>query len=134
MSPSWVSWLSSPAVLGSLAVCSVVAVLASVLLVPRYLAGLPEDYLVSAEHHAPSQRPFWFRVGKNLLGAVLVGLGVLMLALPGQGLVTLLVGVMCLDFPGKQRLLQRLLGQKKALALINRLRQRLDRVPLRAPD
>ncbi len=55
-----------------------------------------------------------------------------MLVLPGQGIITLLVGLMLLEFPGKQRLLQRVLGQRQVLRAVNRLRQRAGRGPLAA--
>ena len=38
---------------------------------------------------------------KNLLGATLVLAGLLMLFLPGQGVITLLAGLMIMNYPGK---------------------------------
>lgn len=123
------SWLSNPVLLGGLAAFSIVAVLASIVLVPRYLAQLPRDFL-SAE--APPRHPSLVRyVARNALGVVLVVLGALMLVLPGQGLLTLLVGLLLLDFPGKQRLVRRVLGRPKVLALVNRLRGHRNAPPLR---
>ena len=43
------------------------------------------------------------RIGKNFVGALLVGVGLLMLLTPGQGVLTILLGVMLLDLPGKRR-------------------------------
>jgi len=115
------SWLSRPVVDVCLVVFSVVAVMASVVLVPRFLAKLPADYLRSKSVPSPSMP---LRVLRNLLGVLLVLLGVAMLLLPGQGLLTLLVGVLLVDFPGKHRLVVRLLSRPKALALVNKLRAR----------
>src|SRR4051812_44442876 len=123
------SWLSLPVVDVCLVVFSVVAVVASVVLVPRFLAKLPPDYLRSES--APSlSMPL--RIVRNLLGIVLVLLGLAMLRLPGQGLLTLLVGVLLVDFPGKHRLVVRLLSRPKVLALVNRLRGHRGSPPLSA--
>jgi Na+/H+ antiporter NhaD/arsenite permease-like protein len=122
------SWLETPAVDWGLAAFSILAVVASVLLVPRFLARLPADYLKGSGQNASGSMPL--RVLKNLLGVVLVLLGVAMLLLPGQGLLTLLVGLLLVDFPGKHRVVVKLLSRPKVLALVNRLRARRHSPPL----
>jgi hypothetical protein len=122
-------WLENPYVDGGLLLFSVAAVLASVLLVPRFLARLPRDYLRQpAQQHAPMA----LRVLRNLFGALLVVLGVAMLVLPGQGLLTLLVGLMLVDFPGKHALIVKLLSRPKVLGVVNKLRARHHAEPLLA--
>jgi len=71
-------------------------------------------------------------VGKNLLGLVLVALGVVLSVpgVPGQGLLTILIGIILLDFPGKRALVQRLVGRPAVLGAINRLRARFRRPPM----
>lgn len=121
------SWLSHPALLWGLGCFSVLAVAASILLVPRYLASLPPDYLHgSRREHASLPR----RVLRNALGVVLVALGIAMLLLPGQGVLTLLVGLLLVDFPGKQKLIRRILGRPKILRIVNKLRARRNAPPL----
>ena len=120
---------------------SCVAVVASVAISLGALAvvllRLPADYFRGA--HSPrfwSQRHpalRWLGIaGKNLLGLVLVLLGMVLSlpAVPGQGLLTILLGVMLLDFPGKRRLEQKLVSQPKVLRAINWLRTRYGRPPL----
>ena len=70
--------------------------------------------------------------GKNLLGVVLVVLGVVMSipGVPGQGILTILLGVMLLDFPGKQRLEQRLVSRPQVLNTINKLRHKFGKPKL----
>lgn len=122
-------WLSSSTVQWALAGFSLVAVAASVVLVPRFLARLPRDYLRRPERdHSHVLR----RVLKNVLGVVLVLLGVAMLLLPGQGLLTLAVGLILVDFPGKHRLVVKLLARPKVLAIVNKLRARHQAGPLEA--
>jgi hypothetical protein len=125
------SWLSRPALLWGLGGFSIVAVAATVVLVPRYVAGLPPDFLQAGSR---AQRgSVALRVLRNLLGVVLALLGVAMLLLPGQGLITLLVGLLLVDFPGKQKLIQRVLGRPRILAAVNKLRSRHGAPPLKAP-
>jgi len=124
-------WLRNPLLDWGLAAFSIVAVLASVLLVPRFLATLPVDYL-SASARTSEPGSMLVRVLRNLLGVVLVLLGVAMLVLPGQGLLTLLVGLLLLDFPGKHQLVVRLLSRRKILSVVNKLRQRRGSPPLTA--
>lgn len=66
---------------------------------------------------------------KNLLGVVLVVLGILMSipGVPGQGILTILLGIMLLDFPGKRDLEHRLVSRPQVLKAINRLRHRFGR-------
>lgn len=120
-------WLDHPALLWGLGCFSVLAVIFSLLFVPRYLASLPPDFLANGEE--PHGSVVW-RILRNSLGVVLVVLGLLMLALPGQGLLTLAVGVLLVDFPGKHKLVQRLLGRPKILDVVNKLRARHGSPPL----
>ena len=122
------SWLSHPAVAFSLGIFSILAVLASVVLVPRFLARLPPDYLQASK---PAESPsVLLRVLRNLFGVVLILLGIAMLVLPGQGLLTLLVGVLLVDFPGKQQLVRRILSRPKVLSVVNKLRGHRGAAPL----
>ena len=69
---------------------------------------------------------------KNVLGLLLVALGILMSipGVPGQGILTILLGIMLLNFPGKRRLEQKLLSRPGVLKTINRLRLKFDKPPL----
>lgn len=44
------------------------------------------------------------KIGRNLLGGVLILAGVVMLFTPGQGILTILLGFAIMDFPGKERI------------------------------
>lgn len=69
---------------------------------------------------------------KNLLGVLLVVLGILLSlpGIPGQGILTILIGVILLDFPGKRRMERYLVSRPRVLRTINRLRARYGRPPL----
>jgi hypothetical protein len=101
------------------------------------LVKLPASYFQSSHNHEfladkkPAVR--WAGlIGKNLLGAVLVLLGIVMSVpgVPGQGILTILLGVILLDIPGKRRLEQKILSQPKVLEKINGLRRKFSKPPL----
>lgn len=71
-------------------------------------------------------------VAKNLLGVFLVALGIVMSlpGVPGQGILTILLGIMLLDFPGKRRLEQRLISRPSVLRAVNKLRSRFGKPEL----
>ena len=72
---------------------------------------------------------------KNAVGAVFVFAGFLMLFLPGQGVLTMLIGISMLDFPGKRKIEAKLIGQPTVLSVINALRRKRGKSPLiLAPD
>ena len=119
-------WSLSQGWVVALSVVSVVTFVACLLALPRLFASLPEDYFTSDRRPKRSLK-------RNLLGVVLLAVGVAMLVLPGQGVLTILAGVMLLDFRGKAELERRILGRPRVLQTINRIRARRGRPPLQAP-
>jgi len=71
-------------------------------------------------------------IGKNVLGFLLVALGIVLSipGVPGQGLLTILLGIMLLDFPGKSTLERKLLHRPEIVKAINRLRARFHKPSL----
>ena len=71
-------------------------------------------------------------LAKNLLGIVLVALGIVMSipGVPGQGILTILLGIMLLDFPGRQKLERNIVSQPRVLKNINKLRHRFGKPDL----
>ncbi len=133
-------WLQAhEATLGRLGLISVFMMAATLIAVPVIIIYLPPRYLKEEDGgekaaHIPSPWRVPYLVVKNVLGAILAIAGVAMLVLPGQGLVTLAIGLGLMNFPGKRRLIHRLIGRPKMLETINRLRKRAHRPPLEAPE
>jgi hypothetical protein len=97
----------------------------------------PADRFKGEEEARPSVRPplvlhVLMIFARNLSGALLVLLGLLMAlpGVPGQGLLTALIGLSLLSFPGKRRLERRLIRRPLVLRALNRLRARFHRPPL----
>jgi hypothetical protein len=98
---------------------------------------LPPDYFCAprARTVRETSRAIFFRIFvalKNLVGLVLILLGLILSVpgLPGQGLLTVLAGVLLVDFPGKRSLLYKLVSRPLLLQSINRLRMKFSRPPL----
>ena len=72
-------------------------------------------------------------IGKNLAGVILVALGVLMSlpGIPGPGLVTILFGVMLIDFPGRRQLEHKIVSRPSVHKKINSLRKRFGKKPIK---
>lgn len=134
----WSFWLWS----GALFIVAFMATFAvSLAIVGVLLVRLPPDYFL--DRH---ERPLWIDrhpairwsgiILKNVLGVALIALGVFLSlpGIPGQGLLTILLGVMLLDFPGKRRLERRIIGMPRVLDRVNRLRARFGKLPLVLSD
>ncbi|MDO9515629.1 MAG: PGPGW domain-containing protein, partial [Syntrophales bacterium] len=71
---------------------------------PLLVARIPEDYFLRPETSSPrrfsnSPAHFLYLIVKNLAGVVFVVAGIVMLFMPGQGILTILIGVMLMNFP-----------------------------------
>jgi hypothetical protein len=111
----------------------VLLTVASLAAVLRVVLALPVDYFEAA----PTARPRWTarRLGRHLAGIVLILVGAVLSipGVPGQGLLTVLAGVLLVDFPGRRRLERVLIARPGVLTTLNRLRGRFGRPPLKPP-
>ena len=100
------------------------------------LVKLPKDHFKNDKSKRVSGSNATIRVlkviGKNVAGWLLIALGIVLSlpGVPGQGLLTVLLGVMLVDFPGKHRLEQKLLSRPRIINTINRLRGRFGKPAL----
>ena len=113
----------------------------SMVVIAVLLVNLPATYFLDGH-----RRGLWIdrhpilrwsaRAAKNVLGMALVLLGVLLSVpgVPGQGLLTILIGVALLDFPGKRRLERWILNQRGVLGRVNALRRRFGKPDLVLAD
>ncbi|NCA69559.1 MAG: hypothetical protein EOM91_05515 [Sphingobacteriia bacterium] len=133
-------WIEThQALLLSLAGLSVLLFVGSLIALPFLLARIPEDYFIDQRRHVARLRrlhPLVYlalRLVKNLVGWILVLAGLVMLVLPGQGILTILMGLVLCDFPGKFALERRLASNPRILSAINWIRSRGGHPPLIAP-
>lgn len=134
---AWV--FDNGALLGALGALGVASLLATVLLMPILAVRIPPDYFRHRRRlhdYVHDRHPVVHHaivILKNTLGIGLILAGLAMLVLPGQGLLTLLIGLMLTDFPGKYALEKRLVGQPGVLRGVNWLRARAGHPPVLAP-
>jgi len=116
---------------------SLFSLLAVLLAVPWAVARLPQDYFTDPRdeflHFVPGPAGMLLVILKNLLGLLLAVLGFIMLFTPGQGLLTLLAGLLLMDFPGKYRLECALARRRKVLEALNWMRRRRGLPPFDPP-
>ena len=122
-----------------LVTASVISLLAGLLLVPVFITRIPVDYFSHSHRHrlsASSPHPLirlLIAGSKNLLGIVFIVAGLLMLFLPGQGLLMLLAGLIIMNYPGKFTLEGWIIKLPHVLPTINWLRAKYNQPPLLAP-
>ena len=101
------------------------------------MVKIPENYFSS--HYVQDFMPGsswavrWGAViAKNVAGALLILLGIVLAlpGVPGQGLITILLGLILLDIPGKRPIESRLIKRPAVLSAINKLRHRYNKPPL----
>jgi len=103
----------------------------------RVLLALPPGYFRDAEAPATIRaRSVAWRITRNLLGLVLIAVGIVLSLplVPGQGLLTILIGLVLVDFPGRRRLELGLVRRRGVLAALNRIRARFGRPALAPPE
>ena len=113
---------------------SVLLLAVTMVAAPIVLVRLPADYFSNPERRKQRARGrgMAVKVIKNVAGAVVLLAGLAMLVLPGQGLVCVLLGVMLLDFPGRDRVERWILSRKRVLSAINWLRRKFRKPPMQA--
>lgn len=116
-----------------------IALLLTAIAIPIVIVKLPTDYLVNDQKKSwldgqPALARAGLRVVKNLFGAVLIVLGIIMLILPGQGVLSIVLGLSLVDFPGRRALQCKLIRRPKVIDSINWIRKKFHRPPLRVPE
>mgnify|MGYP001603897622 CR=1 FL=1 len=130
-------WLKAhEGLFAALGLLSVFLFLVSLIVFPLIIIYLPHDYFIRAEPRFASLSPLrmLLRILKNAFGCFLILAGVLMLFLPGQGLLCILLGVSLLQFPGKRELEIRLLRFKRVRGSVAWIRNKAKRPPITLPE
>jgi archaellum biogenesis protein FlaJ (TadC family) len=119
-----------------LVVASVVMFFGALIAVPIIAVRLPADYFA----HEKRDRRRWHGrnpilraamiIAANVVGYVFILAGLAMLVLPGQGVLTILIGVILADFPAKYRIERWIIARPPVLGAFNWLRHRAAKPPL----
>lgn len=119
---------------------SLAMVVGAAIALPFVVVRIPADYF---SHDRPRTMP-WQQahpawrviafIGKNLLAAVLLLAGIVMLFTPGQGVLCMMLGLALLDLPGKRKFERWLVIKTPLFKTINALRQKYGHPPLEKPS
>lgn len=117
-----------------LATISLFVFIFSLLSIKWLVALIPTNYFIKKKK-AKSKRSYsfiWFLsiIVKNLIGYTLILGGILMLVLPGQGLFTILMGLILSNYPGKYSIERKFISMPSVLKTVNWLRKKSDKPPL----
>ena len=127
-------WIPVDVLIG-LTVASAIGFIGSLIAIPLILVRLPADYFDTRtprhwmKDHHPALRLLGLVV-KNIIGVVFLLAGFAMLFLPGQGVLTMVIGVSLVDFPRKRELEAKMVSQPTLLGVINAMRHKFDKPPL----
>ena len=109
------------------------------ILTPMLVARIPVDYFNHHKRHrmVNSSRHPLIRIVitslKNLLGVILLVAGFIMLFTPGQGLLSILFGLIIMNYPGKYALECWIIQRPLIFGVLNTLREKQGQLPLLPP-
>jgi uncharacterized protein YacL len=107
---------------------------ASLLLTPFLLGRIPADYFINPAHHKLEINHFGhliIMIIRNLIGFCLLLVGIVMLVTPGQGIISILLGLFLMQFPGKHKLELKIINHNPTFTTLNWLRARANKPPFR---
>jgi hypothetical protein len=119
---------------------SVLSLVIGCVIGPWLILRLPADYFTYRRRHADlvmGRHPavhLLLTSAKNVVGAILIVAGICLFFLPGQGIITLLAGLVVMNYPGKFRLERWLVRRSRVFPALNWLRRRYGREPLLEPE
>ena len=135
-----VEWITlHETLVGYLGILSLVTFFLTLLLVPVLIARMPADYFLYDKKNLKQfrrQHPFVrviTIVTKNVFGFIFICAGLAMLVLPGQGIITILIGVTLISFPKKRALERRIIEQHTVVRTINWIRTKAGTPALELP-
>ena len=135
---SFFVWFSNnPGILIGLGVSSFFIFIISIIGISWFVAQIPEDYFLSAKRKPTKwieQNPnlrLLVLIGKNIIGLSFIIGGLLMLVLPGQGLLTIVTGLLLTNYPGKYRLEQKIVAIPSVFKSLNWIRIKANKPPLK---
>jgi hypothetical protein len=107
----------------------------SLLSIKWLVALIPEDYFINKRGSKIKTNNLigWYiiLILKNLVGYSLILGGIVMLVLPGQGLFTIIIGLMLSNYPGKYLIEKKFIAIPAILKSINWLRKKSNKPPLK---
>ena len=121
-----------------LAVISFFTFVLSIIFIPWYIRRLPSDFFYNLQNQRPDEQRKQTHLSllllRNSLGVILILAGGIMLFMPGQGILTILIGILCMSFPGKISLIQYLISKPSIQNSLNWTREKMRQKPFSWKD
>ena len=96
-----------------------------IVIVAVAFSALPTDYWQERKHL--KHQSLNFKIGRNILALPIFLMGVLMLFLPGQGLLTILLALLVSDFSYKRNLINKIISKQKVRDSLDSMRLKLGK-------
>ena len=113
-------------------IVSFVVFVASLLLTPLLLGKIPQDYFVHTNQHKVEIKHLGHLIvviSRTMVGFVLLIAGIIMLVTPGQGIISIFLGLFLMEFPGKRKLELKLINHEPTFKALNWLRSKAGKGP-----
>ena len=137
MNADWTErlWQEHAELLGWFSLASLLMLVGSVLLVPWLVLRAPHDVFVRESPFTSRPRAYVFALWlvRNTLGVMLLLAGILMLVLPGQGLLTIVAALCLMQIPWKRELLRRIVARPAVWKALGWIRERAGKLPFDPP-
>ena len=138
---SIVAWLTGySSILIGLGGLSVLILVFSIAGMGWFIAQIPEDYFIYDKRQAKhwnkysSQARIAIIIFKNIFGGIMIVVGLFLLVLPGQGLLTMIIGLLLVDYPGKFQLEQKIISIPSIFRSLNWFRAKARKPNLLHPQ
>ena len=133
-------WLTSySSILIGIGGLSILILIFSIIGLGWFISQIPKDYFI----HEKRQADNWDRYSsktriliiilKNFIGIAMLISGLLLLILPGQGLLTMIIGLLLIDYPGKFQLEQKIISIPSIFRSLNWFRAKAKKPNLLHP-
>jgi UDP-N-acetylmuramyl pentapeptide phosphotransferase/UDP-N-acetylglucosamine-1-phosphate transferase len=118
-----------------LGLVSVITFVGSLIAIPLLIGRLPVNYFIQHRQKVEERHKRHPLVAKiifvlrNGLGSLFLLAGIAMLVLPGQGIITILIGFSFMDFPKKHKLEETIVRRPGVAKALNWLRRKQKKQP-----
>ncbi len=113
-----------------LTIISAITFIVSLFVIPFIISRLPHDFFSKIRQGHTSQNNnsklynLILFLLRNIFGFTFLLAGIIMLFMPGQGILTIVLGISLMVFPGKRRLVNLLIEQKSVQHSLNWIRRK----------
>ena len=118
---------------------SLLIYIGAIFLIPYLLRRVDPDYFIHMQEvtngiRPPTHHHFLRHVLQNILGGFVIFAGIIMCFIPGQGILTIFLGLLLASYPGKHRLILAIIRQPPVSKGLNWMRRRHGAEDLKIPE